>query len=35
MKKFLTDPHYFLIKYGLAILLAIELHKFISYVAKN
>jgi hypothetical protein len=35
MKKFLTDPHYFLIKYGLAILLGIELYKFIFYVARN
>ena len=35
MKKFITDPHYFLIKYGLAVLLAIELYKFISYVVEH
>ena len=33
MPKLLRDPHLFLLKAGLTIILGIELYKFISFIA--
>ena len=35
MRKILHDPHLFLMKLGAAVILAIELYKFIRFVAER